>query len=188
MRYRMLILALTLAAGSSRSLPAQVPDWVRDILLAAQLPVVTAEARREGVPNSDVVAVLDALKNAGVPAFDATVVLDSARAARRDNGPVDNFGAFVQAQLASGKRGRDLAAAIRAEHVRQGKGKAGGARGRGQDDASPGPANAGNRGNAGRGNDARGRSGNARPPASDSNANAGNRGRGRPPVNQGGDR
>jgi hypothetical protein len=90
--------------------------------------VVTADARREGVTSDEIRAVLDAMRGAGVPAHEATTLFDSERAARREYGPVDNFGAFVQSQLAAGKRGQDLAAAIRAEHERQGKGNA--ARGR----------------------------------------------------------
>ena len=68
------------------------------------------------------------------------------------------------------------AAAIRAEHARQGKGRPGGAKGRGADDGrSP---NSANRGNSGaRGSDARGRSTNPVTPA-DTGAARGNRGRG----------
>ena len=133
---------------------AQVPDWVSQILTAAELPVATAEARREGVKSDDIRGVLDVLMKSRVPAHEATAVIDTARAVRREHGPVDNFGAFVQSQLAAGKRGRELAAAIRAEHARQGRGNAGrpgasqdrgrsdsardSARGRGRSDARPG--------------------------------------------------
>src|SRR5687767_15243513 len=91
----------------------------------------------------------------GIPAYEATLVIDTARVVRREHGPVDNFGAFVQSQLAQGKRGRELAAAIRAEHARSGKGNAGrGARGAGRqnDDTTA----AGNRRGQGR-DTARGR-------------------------------
>ena len=131
MRYGIPLLVAALSIGSSRPAVAQVPDWVNQILTAAQLPVVTAEARREGVNDEEIRGVLDAMSKAKVPAHEATAVIDTARAVRREHGPVDNFGAFVQAQLASGKRGRELAAAIRAEHRRAGKGKgaaAGGSR------------------------------------------------------------
>jgi hypothetical protein len=117
---RLTMALLLINAGVAR---AQVPDWVAQIIAAAALPVIAHEARSEGVANSDILAALDALRGANVPAADARNVLDEARKAHRDHGPVDNFGAFVQAQLASGKRGRELAAAIRAEHVRNGKGK-----------------------------------------------------------------
>jgi hypothetical protein len=131
-----LLAALSIAA--SAPLSAQVPDWVTQILTAAQLPVATTEARREGVNNDEIRAVLDAMTKAKVPAHEATAVIDTARAVRREHGPTDNFGAFVQTQLAAGKRGRELSAAIRAEHARMGKGKAG--RAPGQEKAKAGKA------------------------------------------------
>ena len=124
------VFAASLAVPSP--LAAQLPDWVSDILVAARLPVVADSARREGTSNESIRDVLEAMTKSRLPAHEATVILDSARVARRDHGPVDNFGAFVQSQLAQGKRGRELAAAIRAEHARMGKGNAGG-RGRGAD-------------------------------------------------------
>lgn len=128
------ILLLPAASAS-----AQVPDWVTQILAAAQLPVTAAEARQEGVPDNEVREVLDALRTANVPAHEARDIFDEERKARREHGPVDNFGAFVQSKLAAGLRGRDLAAAIRAEHVARGKGKAGATKGqsgtKGQSDA-----------------------------------------------------
>lgn len=186
------VAAATLVLGT----PAVAqPDWVRDLLLAAQLPVIALDARNEGVPNSDIAAILDAVRRNGLPARDAILIIDTTRAVRREHGPVDNFGAFVQSQLAAGKRGRDLAAAIRAEHVRMGKG-------RGNDKVRPGDdANRG-RGNAspgrGRGDDAAekdrekdrerkaapGRPGNTgKPPAETPSRgqSQGNRGRGGPP-------
>jgi hypothetical protein len=131
--------------GWSTPAPAQVPDWVNQILAAAQLPVATSEARREGIGSAEIRAVLDGLRNSGVPAYEAIAVIDTSRAARREHGPVDNFGAFVQSQLAAGKRGRELAAAIRQEHARQGKGKAG----RGAPSDKPGDRGRGNRGRGG---------------------------------------
>jgi hypothetical protein len=104
---------------------AQVPDWVTQILSAAQLPVAATAARNDGVGNADMRAILDALLNNGVPAYEATAIIDTTRKVHREHGPVDNFGAFVQTQLAAGKRGRELAAAIRQEHARMGKGKPG---------------------------------------------------------------
>lgn len=101
---------------------AQVPDWVNQILVAAQLPIAASEARGDGIGNAEIRSVLDALLNSGVPAYQATAVIDTTRRAHREHGAVDNFGAFVQSQLAAGKRGRALAAAIRQEHARRGKG------------------------------------------------------------------
>lgn len=122
MRPRAAAVLAGLFLGAGTPLVAQTPDWVTQILTAARLPVVAAEARQEGAA-AEVRAVLDAMARANVPAHEATVVLDSARAVRREHGPTDNFGAFVQAQLAAGKRGQALAAAIRAEHAQRGKGK-----------------------------------------------------------------
>ena len=120
---RVVSLTVMLLTGLAGNASAQVPDWVTQILAAAALPVVAAEAREEGVSSADVRQALEALRGASVPAHEAKDVLDEARKAHREHGPVDNFGAFVQTQLASGKRGRELAAAIRAEHARSGKGR-----------------------------------------------------------------
>lgn len=124
MNRRTTVLLAAALIGWSTPAFAQVPDWVNQILAAAQLPVAASEARREGIANAEIRAVLDALRNAGVPAYEATTLIETERQAHREHGPADNFGAFVQAQLAAGKRGQDLAAAIRAEHARQGKGNA----------------------------------------------------------------
>jgi hypothetical protein len=172
------VLLATLLVVMSAPVHAQAADWVTQLLAAAQLPTVTAQLRQQGVSNADIVAVLDAMRNAGIPARDAVAVFDAERVARRDNGPVDNFGAFVQSQLAAGKRGTDLAAAIHAEHARQGKGKPGG--GVRSPGASPGERGVGRGIDAGRGS---GRGTNGKPPATKGGQDTkpGNRGRGRPP-------
>jgi hypothetical protein len=137
MRRLLHALPVALLIGWSAPLPAQQSDWVNQLLTAARLPVATAEARREGVASSDIRAVLDAMIRAKVPASEATAVIDTTRVLQREQGPVNNFGAFVQSQLAAGKRGPALAAAIRAEHARQGKGNAAkGAKNRERDDAN----------------------------------------------------
>ena len=172
MRRKISFLLVTLLAGTSAPLHAQLPDWVTQLIAAAQLPIVTAQLRQAGVTSADVIAALDALRKAGIPPYDAASVFDAERAARRDNGPVDNFGAFVQSQLAAGKRGTELAAAIHAEHARQGKGKSGDRM------ARPGDDSRGRGADAGRGRGAKGK-----PPeaASGKDTKPGNRGRGRPP-------
>jgi hypothetical protein len=176
-----MLLVLSLTVGGSASLPAQVPDWVSEILNAARLPVVTTQARQEGIPNSDILGAIEAMRRARIPASEATIILDSTRAAHRDNGPVGNFGAFVQSQLDAGKRGTALAAAIRAEHARVGKGRGAG---RGQPDARGGNAGRG-RGGSDAGNaSARGRSSASPSQADSAGRGAGNRGRGRPPQPQ----
>lgn len=124
MHHRIALLLAAALIGWSTPSFAQVPEWVNQVLAAAQLPVAAAEARREGIAGTEIRAVLDALLNAGVPAYEATSLIETSRQAHRENGPTDNFGAFVQSQLAAGKRGQELAAAIRQEHARQGKGNA----------------------------------------------------------------
>lgn len=123
MKRRTTVLLATAVIGWSTPSFAQVPDWVNQVLAAAQLPVAASEARREGIANAELRKALDALFNAGVPAYEATTLIETERKARLENGPTDNFGAFVQAQLAAGLRGRELSAAIHREHARQGKGK-----------------------------------------------------------------
>jgi hypothetical protein len=179
MRHAPMLLVLSLAVSRGAPIQAQLPDWVGEILNAARLPVVTSQARLEGIPSSDIIGVIDAMKRARVPASEATILFDSTRAAHRDNGPVGNFGAFVQSQLDAGKRGTELAAAIRAEHARVGKGRGAG---RGQSDARGG-GNAGRgRGASDAGGRARGRSGGNQ--AADSSGRGASRGRGRPPLFQ----
>ena len=181
---------LTASVAWASPAAAQVPDWVNQVLAATRLPVVADSARREGASNQSVRDVLEAMTKSRLPAHEATVILDSARAAHREHGPVDNFGAFVQSQLAQGKRGRELAAAIRAEHARSGKGKAGRTgrdAGRGNDnaaDSAAGRARGQGRDSArGQGRDgARGRGRDtARPSASTDSSldKQGNRGQGR---------
>jgi hypothetical protein len=114
---------LALILLSSPSL-AQRPQRANEILAAAELPVSAAHARQEGVSNRDVHEALDAMRAAKVPARDAQMVIEQERIARHTNGPVDNFGAFVRTELKAGLRGRDLAAAIKAEHAARGKNKA----------------------------------------------------------------
>ena len=166
MRCHVPALLAALSIASATPLHAQVPEWVTQILTAAQLPLVTTEARREGVANEEIRAALEAMRSARVPAHEATAVIDTARVARREHGSVDNFGAFVQSQLAAGKRGRELSAAIRAEHARLGRGRGNAARNprdRTRDDTlralgrgnppptQPDPRNPTSQGNRGRG-------------------------------------
>ncbi|HET9425384.1 MAG TPA: hypothetical protein VFO55_08440 [Gemmatimonadaceae bacterium] len=154
-------------------------DWVRELLLAAELPIIALDARREGVSGNDIGTILAAVRSARLPAREAKDILDSARVIHREYGPTDNFGAFVQSQLAAGKRGRDLSAAIRAEHARMGKGR-GNAKAPGADDANRGRGNA--TPSRGRGDDtARGRSDAARGRGNAGKPPEGNRGRGGPP-------
>ena len=124
MRPRIPALLIALSIGWSAPARAQQSDWVNQILSAALLPVVTTQARSAGLSDADIRAALDAMSRAGLSAQDAVVVFDNERTLRKEHGPLNNFGSYVQDQLKAGKRGPELAAAIRAEHARQGKGNA----------------------------------------------------------------
>lgn len=120
------------------------------LLGALELPKAADRAREAGIPVDDVAEALGVSRDQGARAEETAAVLEEAGAAAEEHGPTDNFGAFVQAQLDEGKRGQDLAAAIRAEHQANGKGKpdhAGPPEGKGKpDDAGSGgkkPADAG---------------------------------------------
>lgn len=152
MRRQLSAVVVATLAFSSPALAQE--DWVRDLLLAAQLPIMTLDARNEGVPGTDIATILDAVRRAGLPAREAMLIIDTTRAVHRDNGPTNNFGAFVQSQLAAGKRGNDLAAAIHAEHARLGKGR-GNAGKSGASEIDRGRSGKGDAaGGRGRGNDA----------------------------------
>lgn len=105
-----------------------------DILEVIRLPAVSETLRQSGIPPVEVKAAVDGAKAKGVPAGAISEVLRQTARTVEENGPIDNFGAFVQEQLAAGLRGRDLAAAIHAEHARRGigKGKNPESRGRGR--------------------------------------------------------
>lgn len=116
--------ALLLAASSAHAQTTADIEAARERLRAIlNLPTRADEVREAGAPDSTVRTILDILRERNTPATDAEEVLTTQRDAVREHGPVDNFGAFVQAQLANGLRGRELAAAIRAEHQARGKGK-----------------------------------------------------------------
>lgn len=128
---RITILALG-AALVAAPLSAQAPDSAAIKLRQRiegwiNLPQRTDEARRAGVPDGSLQGILDILRKGEVTPQEASSIIDVETEAVREHGPTDNFGAFVQAQLASGKRGQELAAAIRAEHQRNGRGRPAGA-------------------------------------------------------------
>jgi len=90
---------------------------------AARLPKKAHEVRQKGVADGDVKAALRAAKSKGVGAGEMAEVTEEHGRAVDEHGPIDNFGAFVNSKLDEGLRGRELAAAIRAEHAKRGKGK-----------------------------------------------------------------
>lgn len=139
-RIWILVLATALAAAPS---VAQESSGVNlaSVLQALGLPRATQEARILGVPESDIRTILDTARERRLPAGVLTEVFEGGNEAIREHGPIDNFGAFVQARLDAGLRGRELAAAIRAEHAVRGKGK-------GHEKGPGGPEMAGKKGAA----------------------------------------
>jgi hypothetical protein len=93
------------------------------LLRASKLPKNAQEVRDKGVPDAEVSKALKAAKDKKVPAGEMSDVTEEHSRAIDEHGPTDNFGAFVQGKLNEGLRGRELAAAIRAEHAARGKGK-----------------------------------------------------------------
>ena len=111
------VLATALAAAPG---VAQEPTGLFRVL---GLPRATQEARVLGVPETDIRVILGTARERGVAPALIVDVIEESNQVIREHGPVDNFGAFVQARLNEGLRGRELAAAIRAEHAERGKGK-----------------------------------------------------------------
>lgn len=132
------------AGAPTTGTPSDAPAASDDVARALDLPVAAQRARRAGVTDADLKQALDGMRNKKHSAGDAAIVVEGAAADVEAHGPVDNFGAFVQTQLDAGLRGKDLAAAIRAEHEKRGKkhaeggGAAGADHGKGHD-ADKGP-------------------------------------------------
>lgn len=135
------LVALVQPARAQQTQPSAESSLIANIL---NLPLAVEAARRVGVPSGTIWDVLDSLRRRGVPAADAEQILRGEAEAVERGAPKENFGAFVNAQLARGLRGRELAAAIHAEHARRGIGQG---RGRGPD-AEKGRAGAGDKGKA----------------------------------------
>lgn len=117
-----------------------------DILRAILLPRVSEILRERGVPVEEVESAIEGARRSGVPASEATEVFEGAVVSVEENGPIENFGGFVQQQLERGLRGRELADAIRAEHAARGIG-----RGQRLESARPGGGRGGPPGEAGPG-------------------------------------
>lgn len=98
-----------------------LPTFER-LRLAGLLPLRADEVRRAGVHDSTVRRVLEIFRVNAVGPVLADEILATERDAARRHGPTDNFGAFVQRQLATGARGQGLAQAIWAEHRARGRG------------------------------------------------------------------
>jgi len=94
-----------------------------EILAALDLPTQAQALRDKGAEKGQVKEALRAARGKKLKAKETRDLLKSASDAADEHGTVENFGTFVKSQLAAGKRGRDLAAAIRAEHGKRGRGK-----------------------------------------------------------------
>jgi hypothetical protein len=117
----MMFLALAaLATSVGAQQPPQQDSSIWDIL---NLPQTVDEGRRAGIPSGSIWAVLDSLRRRGVPGADAGQIVRAEVDAVKGGAPRENFGKYVNAQLARGLRGRELAAAIHAEHARRGIGR-----------------------------------------------------------------
>jgi hypothetical protein len=143
-------LRLTMLMTLLAAVPVAAQESVKvlNVLQAVRLPTVTREARGLGVPDRDLQVVFATAREHNIPAGSLADLLSEENDAIRKNGPIDNFGAFVQQKLNAGLRGRDLAAAIHAEHAARGigKGRPSGAGKPGEHPGSSKPGNAGERG------------------------------------------
>ena len=131
MRASLTLIVLSLMAVPGRAqqqtAPADSGFWQRVL----NLPKTVDEGRQAGIPSGTIWGVLDSLRRARVPAQDAQQIVQDEVDAVKGGAPKENFGATVNALLARGLRGRELAAAIHAEHARRGIGKGKG-KGQGQ--------------------------------------------------------
>ncbi|MBX2800862.1 MAG: hypothetical protein KTR31_24490 [Myxococcales bacterium] len=100
------------------------------IARALELPNVAESLRQKGVEPDQVEGALQAAKDQGMRADEAAEALEETDKAVEEHGSVDNFGTFVRGLLDQGLRGRELAAAIRAEHQARGKGPRKGMKGK----------------------------------------------------------
>lgn len=140
MRWTLLVAVALLPWGSvtaqSHPLDSAAVAALKRVL---RLPQTTAEARDAGIADSAIRVILEEARRRGVPAGETQEVVEVEAEAVKAGAPKGEFGAFVQQQLAAGKRGRELAEAIRAEHARRGHGpKAGDAEGAHQHGGPPG--------------------------------------------------
>jgi hypothetical protein len=96
------------------------------VVVALGLPQAAQAARQSGLSEDEVRATLRAVREAGVGAAEATELLRRTSKLAREHGPVEGFADLVKSELASGKRGRDLAMALKAAHAARGRGPRGG--------------------------------------------------------------
>jgi hypothetical protein len=101
------------------------PSRREQLLKAVQLPKKADEVRAKGVPPAEMKEALDAAKAKGIRAHEMADLTNVQSKAIDEHGRIDNFGSFVKSKLNEGLRGRELAAAIRAEHAKRGMGPGG---------------------------------------------------------------
>ncbi len=121
-RAGMLLLLSAIPAAAQDSGPTPLAT----IIQAMQLPTQAKQSRALGVPESDLSAILTHARQNQVPAATISDLLWQENDAIRKHGRIDNFGSFVQSKLDQGLRGKELAAAIHAEHAARGMGKGNG--------------------------------------------------------------
>lgn len=137
MKMQDVVVVVALAALAWPVGPAAGQETQEDspgILQAIALPAISEILRDRGIPVEEVETTIFGARDKGVPAQETAGFLEATARAVEEHGPIENFGAFVQAQLDAGLRGRELAQAIGAEHARRGIGKGNtlDSRGRGQ--------------------------------------------------------
>ena len=93
--------------------PTETEALEDDILLVIDLPVAADEARTAGVDEAELDEALDAADEAGVPASEMTEVIDEETEQVKAKGKRKAFGQWVKLQIAEGKRGKELAEAIK---------------------------------------------------------------------------
>ncbi len=168
-----LLIASAAGAQSSRGAPQTRVPTVADsaLMRALDLPSMMQRARSAGIPDSTLRGIMDQMRRRGVPVGDALPAVELEVEAVEQGADKNNFGSFVRAQVESGLRGRELAAAIRAEHERRGMGPANRGQGRGGRDSAE------LRGSRGRRDSVEARGGRGRRPTPDSADKAPTRGK-----------
>ncbi len=120
----LMIVALpVLAIAQEDTETAKEAPLLERIQKAAELIKTSREAREAGIPEEEVKEVLEGARERGLSPGETEEILAESTTAVHESGSVDNFGAFVQAKLDEGLRGKELAAAIHEEHRLNGKGK-----------------------------------------------------------------
>ena len=112
------VVAPALVAQPSAPGPSQ-PQTAARTMAPRSLDTLIARARRSGIPDSTVRGVVTEMRRSGATNDEALEAAEMEVVAVERGGRRDNFGQFVRSRTASGLRGRELAAAIRAEKERR---------------------------------------------------------------------